>query len=122
MSHWLKGKSIVIIGGTSGIGLAAARAFVDEGARVVVVGIDKESTETAARLLPVQTAVLRGDATDASEPLAFQAFWLRDGVVEAAMHVNLWDTGVAPLEALVGKRVDPVRLADTSVPFDQLGV
>jgi len=66
--------------------------------------------------------VLRGDATDASEPLAFQAFWLRDGVVEAAMHVNLWDTGVAPLEALVGKRVDPVRLADTSVPFDQLGV
>ncbi|WP_167007432.1 FAD-dependent oxidoreductase [Mumia sp. ZJ430] len=65
--------------------------------------------------------VLRGD-TDATGELAFQAFWLRDGVVEAAMHANLWDSGIAPLEALVGRRVDAARLADPSVPLDAVGV
>ncbi|HAB16123.1 MAG TPA: short-chain dehydrogenase, partial [Verrucomicrobiales bacterium] len=37
MSGRLTGKSVVIIGGTSGLGLAATRACVREGARVVVV-------------------------------------------------------------------------------------
>ena len=34
----LKNKNIVIIGGTTGIGLSAAKAFVNEGAKVIVVG------------------------------------------------------------------------------------
>ncbi len=39
MSHgWLHQKSIVIIGGTSGMGLAAASSFVSEGAHVLAVG------------------------------------------------------------------------------------
>lgn len=63
--------------------------------------------------------VLRGD-TDATGALAFQAFWLRDGVVLAAMHANVWDVGIEPLEALVGRRVDAVRLADPSVPLDEV--
>ena len=31
-------KSLVVIGGASGLGLSAARAFVEEGAKVVVAG------------------------------------------------------------------------------------
>ena len=38
----LSGKVLVVIGGTSGLGLSAARAFVREGARLVVV--DRKST------------------------------------------------------------------------------
>lgn len=38
MERVLKGKSIVIIGGTSGIGLSASRAFQNAGANVVAVG------------------------------------------------------------------------------------
>ena len=34
----LQNKSLVIIGGTTGLGLSAAKAFLSEGARVVVVG------------------------------------------------------------------------------------
>ncbi|HTF18815.1 MAG TPA: SDR family oxidoreductase [Chryseolinea sp.] len=64
MSHWLKGKSIVVIGGTSGIGLAAAHAFIDEGAQVLVVGIDEESVATAKRSLPAHAISTHGDATD----------------------------------------------------------
>src|ERR671918_307869 len=56
--------------------------------------------------------VTRGDVRGRE----FQAFWLRDGRSVAAMHVNLWDDGVAPLEELVrsGRVLDPERLADPS--------
>ncbi|WP_353723290.1 hypothetical protein [Dyadobacter sp. 676] len=43
METWLINKSIVIIGGTTGVGLSAAQAFVRNGANVVVVGSNPES-------------------------------------------------------------------------------
>jgi 3-phenylpropionate/trans-cinnamate dioxygenase ferredoxin reductase subunit len=62
--------------------------------------------------------VTRGDVRGRE----FQAFWLRDGRSVAAMHVNLWDDGVAPLEELVrsGRVLDAERLADPSVPLDDV--
>ncbi len=53
--------------------------------------------------------VFRGDPAGG----AFIAFWLRDGVVRAAMNANVWDQGDA-LEALLAGRVavDPAALAD----------
>ena len=39
----LKGKVAFVTGGNSGIGLAAAKAFHDNGARVVIAGRDRES-------------------------------------------------------------------------------
>ena len=66
----------------------------------------------------VAQVVLRGDVPGR----AFQAFWLLDGVVEAAMHVNLWDEGADPLKAVVAlnRPVDVGRLADPTVPFTDL--
>jgi 3-phenylpropionate/trans-cinnamate dioxygenase ferredoxin reductase subunit len=66
--------------------------------------------------------VLRGDPGGEGAGLQFAAFWLVDGVVEAAMHVNQWDDGVEPLRAVVGlqRPVDPARLADPSVPLVDL--
>lgn len=59
---WLHRKSIVIIGGTSGIGLAAAEAFVREGAKIVSVGFDPESVASAAHTLKENGIVLSADA------------------------------------------------------------
>jgi NAD(P)-dependent dehydrogenase (short-subunit alcohol dehydrogenase family) len=39
----LDGRTCMIVGGTGGIGLAAARRFLEEGARVVVAGLPSES-------------------------------------------------------------------------------
>jgi NAD(P)-dependent dehydrogenase (short-subunit alcohol dehydrogenase family) len=47
MSQQLKNKSIVIIGGTTGIGLSAAKAFIEQEAKVVVAGRNEENVEKA---------------------------------------------------------------------------
>ena len=42
-----KGKTVVITGGTSGIGLATAKPIVGEGARVMVTGRTAATIESA---------------------------------------------------------------------------
>jgi NAD(P)-dependent dehydrogenase (short-subunit alcohol dehydrogenase family) len=59
----LENKTIVVIGGTTGMGLAGARAFVREGARVVVVGRNDESGRKACAELGEGCIPLAGDAT-----------------------------------------------------------
>ncbi|MFO1498446.1 MAG: SDR family oxidoreductase [Verrucomicrobiota bacterium] len=59
----LQGKSIVVIGGTSGLGLSAARAFVRQGAQVIVAGRDPAKSEAAAAALGPNAAALVGDAS-----------------------------------------------------------
>ena len=47
----LAGKTVLLTGGTSGIGLAAARRFLKDGATVVLVGRDKRRGEAALETL-----------------------------------------------------------------------
>ncbi len=55
-------KNLVIIGGTTGIGLSAARAFVRNGANIVVVGRHSESADKAKNMLGSKAEVMTGDA------------------------------------------------------------
>ena len=59
----LEAKNIVIIGGTTGIGLSAAKAFVANGANLVVVGRNAESAEAARKMLGKKVLSLSADAT-----------------------------------------------------------
>lgn len=58
-------KNIVVIGGTAGMGLSAAKAFVAAGANVVVIGRNEESVAAAKKILGKPAIALRGDATQA---------------------------------------------------------
>lgn len=60
----LHNKNIVIIGGTTGIGLSAAKAFVREGAKLVLVGRNPESCKKAKELLGNAVSVYTRDAVD----------------------------------------------------------
>ncbi len=66
------GKTAVITGGTSGIGLATAKAFLQEGARVLVTGRDEKGLEAARLELGKDAIVLRSDSGKLSDlgPLA----------------------------------------------------
>lgn len=62
MSNILEGKAIVIIGGTTGLGLSAARSFIAKGAKVVVTGIT--AVDEAADAIGTNGLVLESDARD----------------------------------------------------------
>jgi len=63
----LEGKSALISGGAGSIGLATARAFVAEGARVLLLDLEAEALERAvAELGPERAAHLAGDTTDSA--------------------------------------------------------
>lgn len=66
----LASKVLVVIGGTSGLGLSAAKAFVAEGAKVVIVGRDAAKVAAAERELGTSVAGVVGDATEPGTSVA----------------------------------------------------
>ena len=85
----LKGKSIVIVGGTTGLGFSAALCFVRSGARVVIVGRDPANADAARKKLGRSARVLVGDAVDSVTAmeaigLAVREFGRLDGLYHVA--------------------------------------
>jgi NAD(P)-dependent dehydrogenase (short-subunit alcohol dehydrogenase family) len=60
----LKGKTALITGGNSGLGLATARLFVAEGARVAITGRNKETLDAAAKELGANGVAIVADVND----------------------------------------------------------
>ena len=60
-------KIVVIAGGTSGIGLAAARRFISEGAKVVVTGRSPQSVRDAQKELGANGVAIAADVTKSAE-------------------------------------------------------
>ena len=62
----LEGKRVVVTGGTSGIGEATSRRFLEEGARVVALAVGEEEVATAGEDVPGLVA-FRCDVASAEE-------------------------------------------------------
>jgi NAD(P)-dependent dehydrogenase (short-subunit alcohol dehydrogenase family) len=62
----LAGKKVVVIGGSSGIGLAAAKAALAEGADVVITGRSEERLQNARNELGGKVRAVALDANDES--------------------------------------------------------
>lgn len=89
MQQPLHGKSYVVIGGTTGIGLSGARALIAAGARVVVVGKDPETTTAAEMVLGPNAMAFTGEAADPTTAEraisdAISAFGRFDGLYHVA--------------------------------------
>jgi NAD(P)-dependent dehydrogenase (short-subunit alcohol dehydrogenase family) len=63
----LKGKTAVITGGGTGIGLGAARRFIDEGAFVYLFGRRQEPLDAAVAKLGNSARAVRGSVTDPAD-------------------------------------------------------
>jgi len=62
MSNKLEGKIALVTGGSSGIGLATAKRFVNEGAKVVITGRRKEALDAAAKAIGPNATAIQADA------------------------------------------------------------
>jgi NAD(P)-dependent dehydrogenase (short-subunit alcohol dehydrogenase family) len=87
----LLGQRCLIVGGTSGIGLATARRFLEEGARVVVSGKTPQERDGALELLkrygPVQAIAADVTQPDAVSALYSAALEFLDGRLDVLFHV-----------------------------------
>ncbi len=60
----LEGKVAVITGGSSGLALASAKRFVEEGAYVFITGRRQEQLDEAVKLIGRNVTGVRGDAAN----------------------------------------------------------
>src|ERR1044071_3252910 len=65
----LKGKTVLITGGTAGIGLEAAKQFLANGAKVIITGRNQSKLDAAKRLYPAVTAI-KSDVANADDAQA----------------------------------------------------
>lgn len=92
MSDLLNDKTVLITGGTTGIGLATATRFAGEGARVVVTGRNPKTLAEAREHLPDGVEVWSSDAGD---PGAIEALFARVGEELGGLDVLFLNAGIA---------------------------
>jgi len=82
------GQTVLITGGSTGIGLSAAARFVSEGAKVVITGRTQASLDQAAAQLGPNVRIIRSDVASASDRAALAAILAKDGVTLDALVAN----------------------------------
>lgn len=118
-------KHVVITGGSRGIGLALARAFLELGCRVTVAGRTEGSTRAALdhllRVVPERGGALSAHACDVTEVEQLQALWshaaslapvdlwINNAGVSAKL-APLWNLSAAELQTVIDTNVRGVLL------------
>ena len=89
-----EGKTVLVTGGNSGIGLAAAKAFAAEGARVIITGRDAQTLEAARQSLGAGALAIRNEAGSVASARA-----LADAIASAGARLDavFINAGVAKL-------------------------
>lgn len=117
MAKKLEGKFAVITGGTTGIGLATAKLFIDEGARVIVTGRAPEKIKAAQAELGDNAIVIKSEATslpdmDALAERVKQTFGKLD-----VLFVNAGYGEFVPFEAVTEKVYDEMLNLNAKGPY-----
>ena len=93
----LMGQTLVVVGGTSGIGLATAHAAADAGARVVVAGRSSEKLARAAAGLGDRA---HGELVDAADRAAVDGLFARTGPFDHLVMAASGGVGGGPFGTL----------------------
>jgi len=106
MNAVLSDKTALVTGGTSGIGLAVVRRFVEEGAHVVLTGRGQAQLDAVAAELGDAVTAVRADASDPADVRAlFEAVAAR-GTGLDAVHVNAGGGEFKPLADVTAEDID----------------
>src|SRR5277367_5754407 len=95
-----QGKKVVIIGGTSGMGLATAKMLLDGGGRVLVTGRSQAGLESAQKELGKDAIVVSSDARSLTEIDALASRVKAEFDTFDLLFVNAGFSIPAPLESM----------------------
>lgn len=98
-SQRFQGKIAAVTGGNSGIGLAAAKAYAAEGARVAILGRDKTTLEQARKELGPDAIAVQGDVSKLADIERFLGEVKSKAGRIDALFVNAGIGRFAPIEA-----------------------
>jgi len=109
---FLQGKTALVTGSTSGIGLAIARALAGEGARVILNGFGN-----AAEIARLQEELGAGYSdADLTSPAAIEAMMAEAGAIDILVN-NAGTQHVAPVDAFPPEKWDLILALNLSAVF-----
>ena len=104
----LEGKVAVITGGNSGIGLATAKEFVEQGAKVAIAGRDRKTLDAATREIGDGVLAVRADVSKLADIDAlFAAVKAKFGRIDV-LFVNAGIGTFKPLESVTEEIYDSI--------------
>ena len=130
----LAGRVVAITGGAGGIGLSTTQAFLQSGARVLLIDVDNQRLEAARARFGETQVIYHASRLDSPEACA-QALGLAGGPVFALVHLagiverdffdpaqrGIWDRSIAAnLTSAYDMSVAFLRQADTSNGFPRI--
>ena len=108
MSTSIEGKVALITGGNSGIGLATAQLFVNEGARVAISGREQKTLDIAQEQLGADTLVVRADVSNLVQlDSLYQQIHKRYGRLDIVF-ANAGVADPCPIEQVTEARFDAI--------------
>lgn len=100
MSDSLKGKSVLVTGGSSGIGLGIAQCFAERGCQVAITGRAIEKAEAAAAELRKQGHQVRAFALDVTDAAAINRCVIEVAETLNGLDVLCSNAGIFPSASL----------------------
>ncbi len=89
-------KTVLVTGGNSGIGLATAIQYANEGARIVITGRDQATLDSAKEQIGAGTIALKNDQGDIQAAKALATLLREQGVTLDAIFLNAGIAKFAP--------------------------
>jgi NAD(P)-dependent dehydrogenase (short-subunit alcohol dehydrogenase family) len=110
-------RVVLITGGTSGIGLASAKAFAEEGAHVIITGRDKERLESAQLAIGKPVRAIQSDISAPANSTHLIALLRAEYGRIDTLFLNAGIPGGTPIASVSESRFDEIFLTNFKGPY-----